>query len=158
MQHRIATKDGVIIWFTFKELSFFISIYVYNLWLILISIFCYSVEKCQKSIRRDKLVTLPSPLKQNLLHYISVGAQAMPFSLFELPLVRLAVFIDHNSIADFIQLKSAFEGGSLFESIKPVNLLIIFPLSSKLISVWVFIGSIPVSLSIFYGTLIVLYL
>lgn len=39
----------------------------------------------------------------------------MPLAVFELTLVGFTVFVDHDSIADIVELEPAFKGRTIFE-------------------------------------------
>lgn len=107
---------------------------------------------------REELVPFPSPLIQYFVLFPSVDAQAVPFSSSELSLIALPVFVFHHAIAQLVVLEPPFEAATLVKLIEAEYLLVMAPISLKVISVGVAIVASPIALPILYTSVIVLLL
>lgn len=87
---------------------------------------------------------------------IAVGTQTLPLCIAELPFIAVSVFVGHYSATDLILLEPAIEGSAIAVSILPNQLLVIHPLSPKIISVRVAIDAKALPFAVCYLSLVVL--
>jgi hypothetical protein len=80
----------------------------------------------------------------------------MPLTIRKLPFIALSVVVHHYAIIHLIFLKSSIEGAPFSKFVAAYHLLVIFPLSRKLIAIRIAVGAMTLSFAVFDPTFVVL--
>jgi len=121
--------------------------------LTLFHYFCFC--RIEKYIsRRDKFVILPSALEFQHSLRSSINSLSISKAVCELSFITLPIRIYHYSVRDFSMLEFTFKRVPIEILVMAGMLLIVFPFSSKFISIHVSIKTFTFSLTFFDMTLV----
>lgn len=109
-------------------------------------------------IRSYILVSFPFALIDKLAYFIGISSNSMPFTSIEVSFIYFSILVFHDPKCHLPIFKISLENIASTENIFTYFLIIIFPLSMKLVSIVVSIYSLAISFSIANTPLIDLFI
>lgn len=109
-------------------------------------------------IRSYILVSFPFALVDKLAYFIGISSNSMPFTSIEVSFIYFSILVFHDPKCHLPIFKISLENIASTENIFTYFLIIIFPLSMKLVSIVISIYSLAISFSIADTSLIDLFI